>query len=313
MALSIKENQLLAPLTRFGIGGPADFFVKVENTDQLQEALEYAQENSLEYFVIGEGTNLLVSDEGFRGLVIQIAISFIEWTNANHMVKVGAGNNLMDLISQTADKGWAGMENMYGIPGNLGAAIYGNVGAYGTEIKDSVYSVSVLKKDKIVEMTKEECEFSYRTSVFKKHKDWFVLAVTLRLSAGDKKILKDKTQEIIGMRLKKYPEGLKCPGSYFKNIELAKLNLNQTAAVAIFADKVKGGKLASGVLLEAAGAKGQASGDAKVADYHGNLIYNHKNASARDVIKLANYLKMEVYSKFGIELEEEVQFLGKIN
>jgi UDP-N-acetylmuramate dehydrogenase len=164
-----------------------------------------------------------------------------------------------------------------------------------------------------VEMTREECEFSYRTSIFKKYKDWLVFAATLRLSHGDSKVLKDKAQEIISLRLKKYPEGLKCPGSYFKNIEIGKLNLNQAAALKQFSDKIKGGKLASGVLLEAVGAKGQVRGGAKVADYHGNLIYNDANATAKDVVSLANYLKMEVYSKFGIELDEEVQFVGKFH
>ena len=309
----VQKNKNLSDLTRFGIGGQAELFVRVETVEELKEALEYALKHSLQYFVMGEGTNLLVSDEGVQGMVIQIALNALEWSEGNHVVKAGAGINLTELISQTVEKGWAGMENMYGIPGNIGGAIYGDVGAYGTEIKNVVLSVSVLKQGKILEMTNEECKFAYRASIFKEHRDWVILAATLRLAHGDSKVLREKIHEVIELRLKRYPEGLKCPGSYFKNIELGKLNLNQAAAIKRFSDKIKGGKLASGVLLEAVGAKGQSRGGAKVADYHGNLIFNNQSATANDVISLANYLKMQVYSKFGIELEEEVQFVGNFH
>ncbi len=309
--MRFEKNKELSKITRLGVGGKADNFIRVESTDALKQALKSAAEKNLPVEIIGEGTNLLVADNGVRGLVIQIAIKNLEWSNPNHLLTLGAGENFSEAIKTAVEKGWGGMENMYGIPGNVGGAVYGNVGAYGTEIKDVLLSVTILKGESIIELTNHDCEFSYRSSIFKKHKDWIILGATVRLSPAEPKVLKKQIDEVYQTRLVKYPEGLKCPGSFFKNIQVDNLNLNQMAAIKQFSEKIKGGKLAAGILLEAIGAKGQEQGDAAVADYHGNLIYNKGHATFGEVVKLSKFLKLEVFSKFGIELDEEVQFLGE--
>lgn len=308
--MNIKENVLLAEYTRFGIGGPASFFVVVKNLTELQEALKFAQDKNLRQLVIGEGTNLLVSDLGFRGLVIKLDLSEIKWDEEKLTVEAECGVNLQTLIDTLSGKGWGGMENMYGIPGGVGAAVYGNVGAYGTEIKDVLVSVTALKDGQVVTMQNNQCEFDYRSSIFKHNKDWFVLSATLQLSKADPNNLKQHNTEIMNKRLEKYPVGLKCPGSYFKNIKLSELAPEQMEKIRPFMEKVKGGKLASGVLLEAVGGKGMSVGDAIVADYHANLIFNKGQAKSSDVRELAEELKALVNKKFNILLQEEVQYVG---
>lgn len=311
--MAIEQNKLLSEITRFGIGGPADFFVCVSNTEELKQALSYAFDKKLNHIVIGEGTNLLVSDQGFKGLVIQIGFNQLEWDDLNLTVRVGAGVNLMSLIEQANKKGWSGMQSMYGIPGNVGAGVYGNVGAYGTEIKDALVKVLVWNENKILEMTNKDCLFRYRTSTFKNHKELIILEAELKFERSNSDELQKYSAEILQKRTIKYPPGLKCPGSYFKNILIDCLTEEQKKNVEAYQDRVKGGKLPCGVLLEAVGAKGTQEGGIKVADYHGNLIFNKDHGKAADVAKLTAKLKNKVWEKFGIMLEEEVQFVGKIN
>ncbi len=308
--IQVESNKDLSKLTRFSIGGPADFFCEVKELAELKEAIAWANKNSVPYFVIGEGTNLLVSDMGVHGLVIKINFMDVLIDEANYRVTVGAGFNLLNLISDLNSKGWKGMESMYGIPGNVGAGVYGNVGAYGTEIKDVATKVTIWDGSDVKEFLNSDCGFNYRTSIFKAHKDWIILSVTLQLTPGDAQTLIEQSKSIMSKRLEKYPQGLKCPGSFFKNIKLDQLSSEQKKNVEQYSDKVKGGKLASGILLDAVGAKGMSVGDAKVAEYHGNLIYNAGIAQAQEVLELSKKLKLMVFEKFGIEIEEEVQVLG---
>lgn len=307
--MEIKEHYLLSQVTRFGIGGPADFFAHANTLEEVQVALAFAKGKNIPVTVIGEGSNLLVSDEGYRGLIIQVGINKLEWDLENNKIVVGAGVNLLAFISQACARGLAGMENMYGIPGNIGAAVYGNVGAYGTEIKDLLIGVKYWSGSEVKSLSNAECQFEYRSSIFKQHKDWIILEAELQLAPGADADLIAKCQDIMAQREVKYPAGMKCPGSYFKNIKISTLNDDQAAVIQPFAEKVKGGKLASGILIQAAGGNGLSVGDAKVADYHGNLIYNDGHATANDVRELADTVKGLVKDKFGILLEEEVQYL----
>lgn len=308
--LEIQKDIKLAEHTRFGIGGIADFFVSVNSAAELAEAIGDAVQNGWDWVLIGEGTNLLVSDQGYRGLVIKFQSQNLEFDEHNHQVTVDAGVNLASLIETLAEKGWSGMESMYGIPGSVGAGVYGNVGAYGTEIKNVLKRVSVLHAGQIIEMDADECKLEYRSSIFKSRKDWLVITATFELMPGIPAEIKKTMDEIMAKRLVKYPAGLKCPGSYFKNIKINELSLEQNQVISEYSAKIQGGKLASGVLLEAVGAKGMKIGGAAVADYHANLIFNTGSATAEDVRELAEQMKKLVLDKFGIKLQEEVQFLG---
>jgi UDP-N-acetylmuramate dehydrogenase len=311
--MKIEKNVLMSEKTRLKVGGPADFFAEARDIEGLIEALKYSRQNNIPFMVIGEGTNLLVSDSGIRGLVVKICFSGYKLVENNAFVTASAGTNLMDMIGELAERGVAGMEKMYGIPGTVGAAVYGNVGAYGQETKDSLVSVRYWDGEKAVLINNQECAFGYRTSIFKQCKDWIVLEAMFQFSEGDRNALKKTIAEISSVRDSKYPKGLACPGSFFKNIELSRLSSSQLESIKPFLEKVKGNKLAAGVLLEAVGAKGMGVNGAKVASYHGNLIYNDKTAKASDVAALAGQLKHLVLEKYGIMLEPEVQYVGEIS
>ncbi len=219
----------------------------------------------------------------------------------------------MNLIWKLDRRGLSGMERMAGIPGTVGGAIYGCAGAYGQEIKDVLVSVRVFDGQKFRNLSKAQCQFGYRNSVFKKHKNLVITQAVLRLKKGDGKSLLKTSREIIKLREKKYPPGLRCPGSFFKNIKLS--SLKPAAKRAQFVKKVKHdkimyGKVPSGHLLDQVGAKGMKQGSIRVAGHHANLIYNPNGGKARDVKALANKLKRKVKNKFGIGLEEEIQYLG---
>ncbi|MEK7154756.1 MAG: UDP-N-acetylmuramate dehydrogenase, partial [Patescibacteria group bacterium] len=245
------------------------------------------------WMVIAGGSNLLVSDGGYPGLVI-----------VNKMP--GSGMALNDLVDQMNDQGLAGMECLAGIPGTVGGAVYGNAGAYGQTISDHLAGVTTLSGY----WPKEKCEFGYRESVFKKNKE-IIVEVKFDLPKGDREALIAKSQEIRELRKKKYPLEMKCPGSFFMNLWFDQLP--EGVQKQIPEEKIRGGKVAAGYLLEQIGAKGRKLGGAAVADYHGNLIYNAGGATARDIWELAQQLRNEVKSKFGVELVPEVQFIGNFD
>lgn len=306
----------LSKLTTLQIGGETNYFIEVKTESELKQLMDYVTTNNIKYYIIGEGSNLIAPDEGYNGLLIKIKIEFI--TIDETIAEVGSGNNLLDFIFKLNQNGLSGLEKMAGIPGSVGGAIYGNAGAYGQETKDHLVSARFYKPPKdlnsqgeIVEMVKSKLEFDYRSSIFKKHKDWLIISAKFKLKKADPKTLLKISQDTIKLREQKYHPGLRCPGSFFKNIIID--NLSQPQKEILFRNidqsRVQYGKLPSGYLLELVGAKGMRIGDAVVADYHGNLIYNQGNATAADLKQLASLLKEKVYEKFGITLQEEVQYL----
>lgn len=305
----VKKNYLLKRVSTMGIGGPAKYFARAASEVVLADHIAFAEKKRLGWSVIGEGSNIVPSDNGFRGLIIQNTIELFERKGAT--VKVGAGNNLLKLIYKLDRLGLAGLERMAGIPGSVGGAVYGSAGAYGQEIKDRVVRVKYFdsKLNKFKWLTKRECRFAYRDSIFKQKKHWLITAVELRLDRG--RGLTKVSGEIIRLRLKKYKKGLKCPGSFFKNIKLDELSAGKRKILLSKIDpqKVVYGKVPVGYLLEEVGAKGMGRGSIKVADHHANLLYNLNGGKARDIKRLAETLKMKVKRKFGIMIEEEVQYL----
>jgi len=304
--VSVSQGALLSGHTRFGIGGPAEVFVQAGSEDAFAQVLRVSQASGANYSVIGDGTNLIVSDQGFDGIVLRLAAQAIARDGAT--VHAQAGAELQSLVDYCIDHGLRGLETMTGIPGSVGAAVYGNAGAYGHSIDERVRQVRFLDGPAIRWFTTAECRFHYRESIFKNHKDWIILGVELNMTPAPAAELRQTADEIFKIRLAKYPATMKCAGSIFKNLILAELP--ESVRRQIPERVVREGKAPSAYFLEQVGAKGMRSGGIHVADYHANLIYNAGNGTAREVCELIGELKSRVRNQFGLELEEEVQYVG---
>jgi UDP-N-acetylmuramate dehydrogenase len=304
--IDVRLGAPLSAYTRFGIGGPADVYAETGNPESFVEALRIARESGLETVVIGGGTNLVVSDEGFRGIVLKLACHRVRAEGAT--VYAEAGAVLQHLVDFTVDLGLKGLETMTGIPGSVGAAIYGNAGAYGHSIAERIASVRFFDGAAIRVFDKAQCEFEYRESVFKRHKEWIVFSAQLDMLAGNAAELRAEADRILNIRNRKYPPTMKCAGSIFKNFLYADLPAGVAAQVP--PNVVIEGKVPSAWFLEQVGAKGMRDGDIQVADYHANLIYNSGHGTARELAGIIAELKRRVGDRWGIPLEEEVQYVG---
>ncbi len=304
--VTVRSDAPLAGYTRFGIGGPADIFVETAEPASFIEAQKIVAASGLPTVVIGGGTNLIVSDEGFRGVVLKLTNRAVRSSGAS--VYVEGGLSLQELVDFTVERGLKGLETMTGIPGFTGAAIYGNAGAYGHSIMERVSSVRFFDGEAIREIGNADCEFRYRESIFKRNKEWIIFSAELAMEHGEAGELQEIADKILTTRNKKYPPTMKCAGSIFKNYLLAEL---PRAVKAELPEKVIiEGKVPSAWFLEQVGAKGMRSGDIQVADYHANLIYNDGNGTARDLVKVIGELKRRVTERWDIPLEEEVQYVG---
>jgi len=303
---TVLRDVPMAGYTRFGIGGAADIYVETGDPSSFVAALKLARESGLETVVIGGGTNLIVSDDGFRGVVLRLANHRIDSTGTSVYVESGAV--LQDLVDYTVEHALKGLETMTGIPGSVGAAIYGNAGAYGHSIAERIDTVHFFDGDEVRAFNREQCEFHYRESIFKRHKEWIVFHANLGMEAGDREALREASHKILTVRNAKYPPTMKCAGSVFKNFLLAELPANVASEVP---EKVViEGKVPSAWFLEQVGAKGMKSGDIHVADYHANLIYNAGQGTAEELTGVIDELKRRVGDRWGIPLEEEVQYIG---
>ncbi len=304
--LSVSRDVPLSQHTRFGIGGPAAILVEAPDSASFVDALLIARSSGLNYVVIGGGTNLIVSDDGFHGVVLKLTARGISIDGAR--VTAEAGAVLQDLVDTTVDHGLQGLETMTGIPGFTGAAVYGNAGAYGHSISERVTSVEFFDGNEIRRIDNAACQFHYRESIFKKHKDWIVFSTDLRMTAADAALLRATADKILAVRNAKYPPTMKCAGSIFKNFLLAELPADVAAQVP--KTSIIEGKVPSAWFLEQVGAKGMREGGILVADYHANLIYNTGSGTARELRTLIGELKRRVRARFGIEVQEEVQYVG---
>ncbi|HWB84889.1 MAG TPA: UDP-N-acetylmuramate dehydrogenase [Bryobacteraceae bacterium] len=304
--LAVSTNTPLSQYTRFGIGGPADLYAETTSIDAFVSALNAAQTSGLATMVIGGGTNLIVSDRGFRGIVLRFRADQIKADGTR--VVADAGADLQELVDFTVERGLKGLETLTGIPGSVGAAIYGNAGAYGHSISERVTAVQFFDGACVRVFTNEECRFHYRESIFKSHKDWIIFSTVLLLEPADAAELHRVSSGILKVRNEKFPVTMKCAGSIFKNLLLKDLSPSVTAQVP--PEVVREGKVPAAYFLEQVGAKGSQRGDIHVADYHANLIYNAGHGTAADLCALIQDLKSRVRARFGLELEEEVQYVG---
>ena len=302
----VLRGEPLSRHTRFGIGGPAGLLAETNCEPSFTSMIRILRDAGSPYLVIGEGTNLIVSDGGYPGAVLRYTASRISLSGSR--VHAEAGAALQTLVDATIDWGLKNIHTMTGIPGTTGAAVYGNAGAYGHSISESVHAVRFFDGAAVREFTRPECEFHYRESVFKRRKDWVVLSVTLDLEPAEPAELRRAAGEILAIRNQKYPPSMKCAGSIFKNLLFAELP--PAVAARVPERVVREGKVPSAYFLEEVGAKGMTRGGIRVAAYHANLIYNEGNGDAADLVQLISELKDRVRDRFALNLEEEVQYVG---
>lgn len=306
-----QKNKLLSKQATFKIGGRADFFKEVQSEEELKEVLNFVTKNNYPFFILGGGSNILINDDGFRGVVLKIKIVFSKILKENNKfieIEIGSGISLATLVLEMAKKGWSGLEWMAGIPGTVGGAVFGNAGAYGHSISESIIRVKAINKKtgskKI--FLNNKCKFKYRESYFKKS-DWIIISVFLKLNKEKVNDLMDTIKDIILFRNKKIPHQPSA-GCVFKNILVA--DLNNKCLKKIPKEIIKGGKLPAGWLIEQCGLKGRQLGEAEISNLHANFIINLGGAKAKDVFNLINLCKQKVLEKFEINLEEEIILIG---
>ena len=309
-SIQVTRNEPLSRHTRFALGGPATLFADTTHEATFVEALRFLESTRLPWLVIGLGTNLIVADRGYPGVVLRYRGASIEASGAT--IHAQAGATLQAVVDLSTARGLQGMETLTGIPGNLGAAIYGNAGAYGASISDIVRRVRYFDGEQIREAGHSACEFRYRGSIFKQSrlagKAWLILSAELAFHEGDAPTLQARAADILSTRNRKYPPDMKCAGSIFKNLILAALPPEARAAVP--ASVVKGGKVPAAWFLEEAGAKGLTNGGIRVTDYHSNTLYNTGNGATAQFLELTAELKRRVRDRYQFDLEEEVQKVG---
>ncbi len=305
----LQRRVPLAPLVTFGLGGRADYFFEVRRPEELVAAYCLARKANAPVTLLAGGSNVVPPDGLLIGLTIRYQTPRGGIMGDSGRVVCEAGVGLGRFINWTIKRGLAGLEALSGIPGTVGGAVVGNAGAYGQCISDQLVAVEIFDGIKTRWLTKTDVQFAYRESVFKQQPGWLVLRAEFGLKSGDQKSLAKKSREIIKTRLTRYPTGLKCPGSFFKNVFAR--DVGPLALAKIDSSKIIDGKIPAGYLLQTVGACGLRRGQLAVASYHGNLIINRARARAREVKALAAELKKRVRQRFGIELEEEVRYLDK--
>ena len=288
----IIYNEPMKKHTSFKIGGNADFFVSVKTIEELKQALFYAKQKHIPTTIIGNGTNILVSDSGIRGIVIKIDIQKFDLKEENDYIEisVGSGNKMMALATQLKKQEISGFEQLSGIPGTIGGAIYMNAGAYGKEMKDIVVSTRCMNmKGEIIELSNEEQKFEYRSSVFNT-KEYIIIEAKLKLKKGKKEDIELQMNEYLNQRKEKQPLEYPSAGSTFKRQE----------------------GIITAKLIDECGLKGYKIGGAMVSEKHAGFIVNIGDATAKDVLELIKYVKDEVYKKYGVKIEEEVKVVGEL-
>jgi UDP-N-acetylmuramate dehydrogenase len=307
--LKVQENITLASYTTLRVGGPARFFCETENGDEILEAVKFAKKKNIPIVVLGGGSNILVSDSGFEGLVIKIQNVKCEILNNN--IDCGAGVLLNKVVNESIKAGLTGLEWAAGIPGTIGGAIRGNAGAFGGEIGDAAESVKMLDLNNLECKTfkREECKFEYRASIFKENPNLIIISAVLMLKKGSPEESEKKVKEIISMRKAAQPFDYPSSGSFFKNPTVKDMKIIEEYEKDT-GKKIDKGVISAGYLIDALNLRGKKIGGAMVSKQHGNFLVNSGNATAEDFIILVSLIKQKVRTHFGIQLQEEVQLVG---
>ena len=287
---NIKQNEQMKNHTSFKIGGPAEIYIKITSIEELQKVLEFAKKENVKITILGNGSNVLVSDKGINGIVIKTNLKEINIENKdskNVEVTVSDAVPIGFLAQKFLKEERTGYEELSGIPGTIGGAILMNAGAHGKEIKDIVTEVTAMDYNgKIFNFTNEEAEFTYRHSKFS-NGEYIILQAKMLLQKGSKEEIKAKMDEYAQYRKEKQPIEYPSAGSTFK----------------------RGTDFITAKLIDEAGLKGYSIGGAKVSEKHAGFIINTGDATAKDVLDLARYVTDKVYEKFGKKIEFEIKIL----
>ena len=288
---NILKDEPMSKHTSFKTGGLADIFVKVETEEELKYILEYTKINNIPLTIVGNGTNLLVRDKGIRGIVIQLKMQeiLVEETENEVIITAGVGVPITKLSRLAKEHKAQGLEFAVGIPGTVGGAIKMNAGAYGTEMKDVVISTKYIDLDGNIKiLNNNEHRFSYRNSIFSKI-NGIILETVIKLQKGNLEEIEFKMQENMNSRKEKQPIDKPNAGSTFK----------------------RGEGFITAKLIDECGLKGYKIGDAEVSTKHSGFVVNNGNATSKDILDLIEYIKKEVYKKFKVEIEPEIQIVGE--
>src|SRR3989344_2296255 len=300
-----KTDIKMAPYTLIGVGGPADYFYEAKTANELKNAVLTAKEKNIPYIIFGGGTNVLVSDDGFRGLVIVARNNNYEINGEN--IDAGAGIVLGVLLGVSVKAGLQGLEWSAGLPGSFGGAIYGNAGTFGKSIGQFIEEVTVLEPSgDIRKYTPDECGFRYRQSNFQNMPGTVIISAKLKLQQGNVERLKEEIKKNALWRAQNHPPYKSC-GCVFRNATFtkeARLPQDENEPVAWF-DKVP-----AGWLIDQAGLKGQKLGGLTVSDVHGNFLINDGTGTAEQLEQLISEIKKDIKDKFNLDLEEEVRRVG---
>lgn len=286
---NIKYNEPMKKHTTTKVGGPCKCLVEPTTIEEIQQVLRYVKDNNINYFVIGNGSNLLVRDEGIDALIIKITDKFSDYEVNDKYIKVYAGCSVPKLAQIAKKNSLAGLEFACGIPGSVGGAIRMNAGAYGSEMVNVVNKVGYLNNSgEVVEITGEEAKFTYRHSMFVEHPEYVILYAIYKLEEGNIEEISAKMEANMNSRKEKQPLEYPNFGSVFKRPE------------GYFVGK----------LVDECGLKGYTIGGAQVSTKHSGFIVNIGNATCKDILDLIEYIKTKVKDKFNVVLQEEVVILG---
>lgn len=294
MAEIIPEDRIVCeePMkshTTFRVGGPADMFVSAGSKDEVRDIVNLCRKEEVSFYIIGNGSNLLVSDKGYRGVIIQIFKGINQIQTCGNQITAQAGALLSQVAGKALEEGLTGFEFAAGIPGTLGGACVMNAGAYGGEMKDVLQKVLVLTPEgEFLTLEADELDMGYRTSVIMK-KGYIVLEAVIELEKGDKEAIRERMEDLKERRVSKQPLEYPSAGSTFKRPE------------GYFAGK----------LIEDTGLRGFSVGGAQVSEKHCGFVINRDHASAAEVNELMRQVSEKVYDKFGVTLEPEVRKIGE--
>ena len=312
MLKKIKKNYPLAGLTTFKIGGPAEYFIEINAKEELKETFDWAKEKNIQINILGGGSNILISDQGIKGLVVVIKNEKLS-VHGERMA-VGAGVPLSKALSWAINYNLSGLEWSNGIPrATVGGAIRGNAEAFSCSMSDIVETVDVfdVKKNQFEVLSRNMCSFGYRKSVFSANKNLIIWEAILKMLSKDKDHIEELIEKALEFRLDKYPN-LPSAGSVFKNLDPEKIKKkNPLFFDREIKDKIgRQGLVGAGLVIDLLGLKGKTIGGAKISLEHANHIVNTGKATADEVVQLISLIKTRARNNFGLDLREEIQYLG---
>lgn len=313
MAITIRKNIPLAPYTVYKIGGPARFFIEASAKKEIIEAAAFVRAKRLPFFILGAGSNVLISDAGYNGVIIRIAGG--ETGIDGSLFHADPGVMMARAAHDAMRNELAGFEWAVGIPGTIGGSIRGNAGCFGGEMKDVIKSVEVFDaaKGTTYAISRKQCAFAYRDSIFKHHPEWVILSAVFELRKGNLEDIQKKTSAIAAERRRTQDIGTKSCGCIFKNFMWGEVRGDKERLLKCFPEFEQfreNETLPASFVIDQAGWKGKAIGRVRVSKKHANFFVNEGGASAEEAVMLISAVKNDIMKKYGLFLKEEMELVG---